>query len=107
MFNNNRLHWTTVATEKFMLAVIGILTVSHYRTRCVPKCFWQERLNLLIYSTFYIYGNSRNGRSIFYLIESVTLPTIIAMTVLCRLIVLHPKDADPGCLLQKQWLYLY
>ena len=26
MFNNNRLHWTTVATEKFMLAVIGILT---------------------------------------------------------------------------------
>ena len=25
----------------------------------------------------------------------VTLPTIIAMTALCRLIVLHSKDADP------------
>ena len=56
MFNNNRgLHWTTVATEKFMLAVIGILTVFICRTRCVIKCFWQERLNLADLFLLFIY----------------------------------------------------
>ena len=37
----------------------------------------------------------------------VTLPIIIAITALCRLIVLNSKDADPLILMQKQGRYFY
>ena len=94
---NKKLHWTTLYTEKALLAVIGCLTV-------VAACqsiwaMWLER-NVDIADLFmlFIYTEIVGMVGAFFISNRipVTLPIIIAMTALCRLIVLHGKD---GCLL--------
>ena len=70
------LHWTTVITEKIMLGFIGILTT--------------VAAGLDVYDMFL-------ARKIE--LADVSLPIIIAITALCRLIVLHSKDADPWVLI--------
>ena len=53
------LHWTTIASEKLLLAIIGMVG-AFYSTNRIP----------------------------------VTLPIIIAITALCRLIVMQSKEMD-------------
>ena len=83
-------------TEKALLAVIGCLTV-------VAACqsiwaMWLER-NVDIADLFmlFIYTEIVGMVGAFFISNRipVTLPIIIAMTALCRLIVLHGKDGEP------------
>ena len=93
---NKKLQWTTLYTEKALLAVIGCLTV-------VAACqsiwaMWLER-NVDIADLFmlFIYTEIVGMVGAFFISNRipVTLPIIIAMTALCRLIVLHGKDGEP------------
>ena len=93
---NKKLHWTTLYTEKALLAVIGCLTV-------VAACqsiwaMWLER-NVDIADLFmlFIYTEIVGMVGAFFISNRipVTLPIIIAMTALCRLIILHSKDNEP------------
>ena len=100
MFNNNRLHWTTVATEKVMLAVIGILTVFAAGLD-VYDMFLVRKIELADLFLLFIYTEILGMVGAYFISNRipVTLPIIIAMTALCRLIVLHSKDADPWVLI--------
>lgn len=97
---NNRLHWTTVATEKFMLAVIGILTVFAAGLD-VYQMFLARKIELADLFLLFIYTEIVGMVGAYFISNRipVTLPIIIAMTALCRLIVLHSKDADPWVLI--------
>ena len=97
---NVNLHWTTVVTEKLMLGFIGILTTVAAGMD-VYEMFLARRIELADLFLLFIYteivgmvgayfGNNR---------IAVSLPIIIAITALCRLIVLHSKDADPWVLI--------
>jgi protein PsiE len=94
------LHWTTVVTEKIMLAIIGILTtvaagMDVYDMWIVKDIQLADLFLLFIYTEIVgmvgaYFANNR---------IPVSLPIIIAITALCRLIVLHSKEADPWVLI--------
>ena len=94
------LHWTTVITEKIMLGFIGILTtvaagLDGYDMFLARKIELADLFLLFIYTEIVgmvgaYFANNR---------IPVSLPIIIAITALCRLIVLHSKDADPWVLI--------
>ena len=96
---NKGLHWTTVLTEKIMLAVIGILTVLA-ASFDVIEMIQLMKLELADLFLLFIYTEIIGMVGAFYVSNRipVTLPIIIAMTALCRLIVLHSKEADPWIL---------
>ena len=100
MFSKNNLHWTTVITEKFMLAVIGILTLLA-ATGEVFNMVVSRNIELGDIFLLFIYTEIIGMIGAFYVSTRipVTLPIIIAITALCRLIVLHSKEADPMNLL--------
>tara|TARA_B100001057_G_scaffold500106_1_gene613560 strand:- start:1987 stop:2385 length:399 start_codon:yes stop_codon:yes gene_type:complete len=94
------LHWTTVITEKIMLGFIGILTtvaagMDVYDMLIARRIELADLFLLFIYTEIVgmvgaYFANNR---------IPVSLPIIIAITALCRLIVLHSKDADPWVLI--------
>ena len=94
------LHWTTVVTEKVMLAIIGILTtvaagMDVYDMWLAKDIELADLFLLFIYTEIVgmvgaYFANNR---------IPVSLPIIIAITALCRLIVLHSKEADPWVLI--------
>ena len=94
------LHWTTVVTEKIMLAIIGILTtvaagMDVYDMWLAKNIELADLFLLFIYTEIVgmvgaYFANNR---------IPVSLPIIIAITALCRLIVLHSKEADPWVLI--------
>jgi protein PsiE len=94
------LHWTTVVTEKIMLAFIGILTtvaagMDVYDMWLAKDIQLADLFLLFIYTEIVgmvgaYFANNR---------IPVSLPIIIAITALCRLIVLHSKEADPWVLI--------
>ena len=96
---NKGLHWTTVLTEKIMLAVIGILTVLA-ASFDVIEMIQLMKIELADLFLLFIYTEIIGLVGAFYVSNRipVTLPIIIAMTALCRLIVLHSKEADPWIL---------
>lgn len=96
---NKGLHWTTVLTEKIMLAVIGILTVLA-ASFDVIEMIRLMKIELADLFLLFIYTEIIGMVGAFYVSNRipVTLPIIIAMTALCRLIVLHSKEADPWIL---------
>jgi len=96
---NKGLHWTTVLTEKIMLAVIGILTVLA-ASFDVVEMIQNMKIELADLFLLFIYTEIIGMVGAFYVSNRipVTLPIIIAMTALCRLIVLHSKEADPWIL---------
>ena len=100
MFSTDKLHWTTVITEKFMLAVIGILTLLA-ATGEVVNMVVSRNIELGDIFLLFIYTEIIGMIGAFYASTRipVTLPIIIAITALCRLIVLHSKEADPMNLL--------
>ena len=96
MMKQVNLHWTTVVTEKVMLAIIGILTtvaagMDVYDMWLARDIELADLFLLFIYTEIVgmvgaYFANNR---------IPVSLPIIIAITALCRLIVLHSKEADP------------
>ena len=100
MFSTDKLHWTTVITEKLMLAVIGILTLLAASGEVVNMVI-SRNIELGDIFLLFIYTEIIGMIGAFYASTRipVTLPIIIAITALCRLIVLHSKEADPMNLL--------
>ena len=100
VFATEKLHWTTVITEKFMLAVIGILTLLAAGIE-VASMIAGRHIALGDIFLLFIYTEIIGMIGAFYASSRipVTLPIIIAITALCRLIVLHSKEADPMNLL--------
>ena len=96
---NSRLHWTTLYSEKLLLAVIGLLTMlaAGMDIFHMVKNLKVELGDLYL---LFIYAEIVGMVGAFYISNRipVTLPIIIAMTALCRLIVLHSKEADPWML---------
>lgn len=97
---SKKLHWTTTASEKILLGFIGTLTMiaaglDIYRMTVVDMKIELGDLFLL-----FIYAEIVGMVGAFYSSNRipVTLPIIIAITALCRLIVLHSKEADPWML---------
>ena len=98
---NERLHWTTTVTEKLMLGGIGILTILAAANE-VWGMWLLQNIELADLFLLFIYTEIVGMVGTYYISNRipVTLPLIIAMTALCRLIILHSKDADPWvCLL--------
>ena len=93
---NSQLHWTTVMTEKFMLAVIGVLTLLAAGDD-VYNMWLSRSIELADLFLLFIYTEIIGMVGAYYIINRipVTLPIIIAMTALCRLIILHSKDNEP------------
>ena len=97
---NKHLHWTTTITEKVMLGGIGILTV--VAALLEVWGMWNiKRIELADLFLLFIYTEIVGMVGAYYISNRipVTLPIIIAMTALCRLIILHSKDADPWVLI--------
>lgn len=90
------LHWTTIVTEKLMLAVIGSLTVVAAGVD-IYEMFLLRKIELADLFMLFIYTEIIGMVGAFFANHRipVSLPIIIAITALCRLIVLHSKEADP------------
>ena len=94
------LHWTTFYSEKLLLAVIGALTMF-----AAGMDIYNMVINMDVklgdLFLLFIYAEIVGMVGAFYISNRipVTLPIIIAMTALCRLIVLHSKEADPWMLI--------
>lgn len=92
---DKRLHWTTIASEKLLLAIIGIAT-------CIASAlyifdmFLAQKITLADLFMLFIYAEIIGMVGAFYSTNRipVTLPIIIAITALCRLIVMQSKEMD-------------
>ena len=93
---NKRLHWTTTVTEKVMLGGIGILTILAALYE-VYDMWLARNIELADLFLLFIYTEIVGMVGAYYISNRipVTLPIIIAMTALCRLIILHSKDGEP------------
>ena len=94
------LHWTTFYSEKLLLAVIGGLTMFAAGVD-IYEMILSMKVELGDLFLLFIYAEIIGMVGAFYISNRipVTLPIIIAMTALCRLIVLHSKDMEPWMLL--------
>jgi protein PsiE len=99
-FSDKNLHWTTVTSEKVLLAIIGIAT-------CIAAAQYlfqmYEAREILLADLFllFIYVEIIGMVGAFYSTNRipVTLPIIIAITALCRLIIMQGKEMDALMLL--------
>tara|TARA_B100001109_G_C18851023_1_gene469283 strand:- start:1153 stop:1557 length:405 start_codon:yes stop_codon:yes gene_type:complete len=93
---DDKLHWTTVYSEKTLLAVIGGLTMiaageQIWDMWCLKSVQLADLFMLFIYTEVLgMVGSFFVSRKI-----PVVLPIIIAMTAMCRLIILQGKESDP------------
>ena len=99
-FTNEKLHWTTIVSEKLLLAVIGALTMIAAIFE-VYHMLMAMKIDLADLFLLFIFAEIIGMVGAFYTSNRipVTLPIIIAITALCRLIVLHSKEADPWILI--------
>ena len=99
---NKKLHWTTVYTEKVMLAVIGGLTV-FAAGQSILGMIVARNVTIADLFLLFIYTEIVGMVGAFYASRRipVTLPIVIAMTALCRLIVLHSKESEPVTLISE------
>ena len=102
-----QLHWTTVVSEKFMLGIIGCLTIvaAGYE---IYEMFLARKIELADLFLLFIYTEIIGMVGSFYASSRipVTLPIIIAITALCRLIILHSKDNEPWVLVAEAGAFL-
>ena len=93
----SKLHWTTEISEKGLLAVIGGLTMIAAGLDIYQMVVVDMKIELADLFLLFIYAEIVGMVGVFYTSNRipVTLPIIIAITALCRLIVLNSKDADP------------
>jgi len=89
------LHWTTIASEKALLAAIGIATCIA-STQYIYEMFLARAITLPDLFMLFIYVEIIGMVGAFYSTSRipVTLPIIIAITALCRLIIMHSKEMD-------------
>lgn len=94
------LHWTTLYSEKLLLAIIGALTMFAAGME-IYSMLLALKVELADLFLLFIYAEIIGMVGAFYISHRipVTLPIIIAMTALCRLIVLHSKDNEPWVLI--------
>ena len=93
---NKKLHWTTTITEKIMLGGIGGLTV--LAAVCDVWDMWIARnIDLADLFLLFIYAEIVGMVGAYYSTHRipVTLPIIIAITAVCRLIILQGKESEP------------
>ena len=92
---SRKLHWTTVASEKVLLAVIGALTMVAAALDLVELWKNQEILLADLF-LFFIYAEIIGMIGAFYASRRipVTLPIIIAITALCRVLIAQGKEID-------------
>ena len=92
---NKGLHWTTIASEKVLLAIIGISTWIAAALYCY-EMFLERQITLPDLFMLFIYAEILGMVGAFYSTSRipVTLPIIIAITALCRLIVMQNKEMD-------------
>ena len=95
VFATEKLHWTTVITEKFMLAVIGILTLLAAGLE-VAGMVTDRSIALGDIILLFIYTEINGMIGAFYASskETVTITIIVTIDALCRLIILHNKEDD-------------
>lgn len=92
---NKGLSWTTIASEKLLLAIIGIST-------CLASAIYlyemlmEQRIELADLFMLFIYAEILAMVGAFYSTNRipVTLPIIVAITALCRLIIMQTKEMD-------------
>lgn len=91
-----QLHWTTTLSERALLALIGALTMIAALID-VHGMYEARRIELADLFLLFIYAEIIGMVGAFYSTSRipVTLPIIVAITALCRLIVLHSKESDP------------
>ena len=91
----NKLHWTTVITERAIIALIGVCTVIAIGDYMFGMWIAQT-VSLADLFMLFIFAEVVAMIGAFYNTERipVTLPIIIAITALCRLIVLHSKEME-------------
>ena len=89
------LHWTTIASEKALLAAIGIATCIA-SAQYIYEMFLARAITLPDLFMLFIYVEIIGMVGAFYSTSRipVTLPIIIAITALCRLIIMHSKEKD-------------
>ena len=89
------LHWTTVSSEKALLAIIGIATCIA-SAQYLISMYEAREIQLADLFLLFIYVEIIGMVGAFYSTNRipVTLPIIIAITALCRLIIMQSKDMD-------------
>lgn len=89
------VHWLTAASEKVLLVVIGIATCLASLQYLFQMYLLQEIVLADLFMLF-IFTEILAMVAAFYSSKRipVTLPIIIAITALCRLIVMQNKDMD-------------
>ena len=94
-FSDKNLHWTTVTSEKVLLAIIGIATCIA-AAQYLFQMFEAREILLADLFLLFIYVEIIGMVGAFYSTNRipVTLPIIIAITALCRLIVMQGKEMD-------------
>ena len=94
------LHWTTIASEKLLLAIIGIATCIA-SALYIYEMFLARSITLPDLFMLFIYAEIIGMVGAFYSTNRipVTLPIIIAITALCRLIIMQSKEMDALMLL--------
>jgi len=96
------LHWTTTASERVLLSTIGIITCL-----AAAKYLYGMYLNMDVTLAdlfmLFIYAEIIGMVGAFYSTTRipVTLPIIIAITALCRLIIMQSKDMSAVVLLSE------
>jgi|13_taG_2_1085334.scaffolds.fasta_scaffold00006_216 protein PsiE len=92
---DHKLHWTTVLTERAIIALIGLCTVMAVGDY-VYGMWLIKSVQLADLFMLFIFAEVVAMIGAFYNTERipVTLPIIIAITALCRLIVLHSKEME-------------
>ena len=97
---NSKLHWTTEISEKGLLAVIGALTMVAAGLDIYQMGVVDMKIELADLFLLFIYAEIVGMVGAFYASNRIpiTLPIVIAITALCRLIVLNSKEADPWLL---------
>ena len=89
------VHWLTAASEKVLLVIIGIATCIASLQYLYQMYLLQEIILADLFMLF-IFTEILAMVAAFYSSKRipVTLPIIIAITALCRLIVMQNKDMD-------------
>lgn len=95
-----QLHWTTVVSEKFMLAIIGCLTLIAAGLD-IYDMFLARQVDLADLFLLFIYVEIIGMVGAYYSthIIPVTFPIIIAITAMCRLLILQGKESEPWVLI--------
>ena len=95
-----QLHWTTVVSEKGMLAVIGCLTLVAAGLD-IWDMFLARDINLADLFLLFIYVEIIGMVGAYYSthVIPVTFPIVIAITAMCRLLILQGKESEPWVLI--------